>query len=104
MDQWPPGRLQDRFDAVDEHLADLKETLKIFYPLPGQVGLLEHKIEALEEDMTELRSDVRELTKEQTTLVRADRSERLRQAGLLLGPSIALAGMVIIAVITGRIG
>jgi hypothetical protein len=91
-DQWPPGRLNDRFAAIDEHLHDIREQIRAFAPLAGQAGVLEAKVDDLEEDVRDLKRVADNL-----------RDDRLKTLGVVIGPSlVALAGFLI-AQASGRI-
>lgn len=91
-DQWPPGRLNDRFSAIDEHLHDMREQIRVFAPLAGQTGVLEAKVDDLEEDVKDLKR-----------LIESLRDERIKTLGVVIGPSLlALAGFLV-AQATGRI-
>lgn len=103
MSDYSPDRLDDRFRSLDAHIADLRETIRVFAPLTSQTGVLEAKVEDIEGDIRDMKADVRDLAKETTTLVRENRSERIRQAALLFGPAIALALATVVGIVTGKI-
>lgn len=93
-DAWPDGRIQDRFSAVDAHLHDLREQIRVFAPIVKTTAALEEAVDNLEEDVKELKVDVKEIVNRSVTL----------RIAIVLAPIILTCLGIAIAVITGKIG
>lgn len=67
-DNWTPGRLNDRFASIDEHFHDLREQIRVFAPMVRTTAELEVKLDTLEEDVRELKGDVKDIVNRSVTL------------------------------------
>ncbi len=93
-EDWSSGRIADRFAAVDQHLEDIREWIRVFAPLVRDVGELEAAVENIEEDVKGLNDDIKEIV---------NRSVLLRIA-IVVGPIILTCLGIAIAVAFGKLG
>lgn len=93
-DQWTPGRLNDRFRSIDEHLQDLRDEIRVFAPTAATVGKLDVKVDELREDVAELKADVKEIVNRSVTL----------RIAVVLAPILLTCMGLGLALLTGRIG
>jgi phage host-nuclease inhibitor protein Gam len=111
---WDAGRLDDRFRALDQHVEDLRETIRAYAPMARQVAVLEAQVEDLENDIAEtkvafhemtkeMKAEVAELTKGQTEVIRAGRAETVKIIALFVTPIFGGALTLAAALITGRV-
>ena len=114
-DQWTPGRIADRFNAIDRRLADVEIDVKT----RADAGAVIRELENLREELRELQHEAAnrlaaaeqlardaERTANNTAndVIRAGRAENLKLIGIVTGAFTALATAIIGLFATGRVG
>lgn len=89
-DDFTPA-LEYRFRAIEGDLEDLKRLAGEVPETSRLAALVVQRVETLERELRELKLDIKAATTDITTVIRANRSERIIRLGQIIGPTLALA-------------
>ncbi len=99
-----PPDLTYRFEALDRHLADLRESIRMLAPLVVQTTVLETKMEDVEQHIAAMKAEVLKVADSTTQIIRSNRADTIKLALALVGPATVAALGLIAALLTGEIG
>lgn len=99
-----------RFRAIEQHLDDVSQTLRVLAPIVRDVGNVQADVDHALATLTDVRSEVRDLRavtrdleKGMTDVIRSGRVENLKLVGIVVGAFTTIGGVVIGLAKTGQL-
>lgn len=93
-DEWPDVRLGERFERIERDLERLRTQVEVFAPTAVTTGGLVATVEDIEEDVRELKADVKKIVGESV----------VKQIITISIPMLLLAAIgLVTAIVTGKL-